>query len=226
MFEINHNLKIVEETILGSKIYCIDNFYKNPEEVADYIFNRSVPLWKIGQVPSYNNVYFNDKRLIKDDSRIIKVYEFLSDLCGGKIHYGSNGVSISTNMTRFAKSTFNDYKNCFWWPHLDSGYNGVVYFNKDDENSGTNLYHPNVMKTFEWEYKNSITEHYLCWRPKDKYNLLKSYKSKYNSLCLFDGSKFPHGMNICNDKFFSDIPISHLNVDWKYYRSNQVFFLF
>ena len=26
---------------------------------------------------------------------------------------------------------FNDYKNYYWWPHTDGGYNGIVYFNDD-----------------------------------------------------------------------------------------------
>ena len=109
---------------------------------------------------------------------------------------------------------FNDYENCFWWPHLDNGYNGIVYFNKDEENSGTNLYDPKVLHDSEWKFKDLAPEHYLCWRPKEKYSALKTFNSKYNSLCFFDGSKFPHGMNISNDIFFNQ------------YRCNQVFFFF
>ena len=38
-------------------------------------------------------------------------------------------------------------------------------------------------------------------------------KNIYNRLVLFDGDKFIHGMNIVNDRYFSDE-----------YRCNQVFF--
>ena len=42
MFELNSNLVIKEEILLGSKIFTIDNFYKNPDEVYDFLFNREV----------------------------------------------------------------------------------------------------------------------------------------------------------------------------------------
>ena len=47
MFELNPDLEIKEEILLESKIFIIDNFYKNPDEVYDFLFNRDVPLWKI-----------------------------------------------------------------------------------------------------------------------------------------------------------------------------------
>jgi len=221
MFQLNSNLEVKTEVLQGSIIYTIDNFYKDPEEVSDYIFNREVPLWKINQKPSYNSVYFNDRRLIKIEPKLLHVYIFLSRLC--KMKYAD--CAIFTNMTRFFRNDFNDYGNCFWWPHLDIGYNAVVYFNKDEENSGTNLYDQKVLDDSEWESKNADPEHYLCWRPKEKYSVIKTFKSKYNSLCLFDGSKFPHGMNITNDIYFSDIPLmSDSQVGWDNYRCNQAFF--
>ena len=222
MFELNKNLEVKEDSLLGSKIYTVDNFYKDPEEVSDYLFNREVPLWKLEERPSYNSVYFNDRRLIQTDFRLYDVYNFLSGLCGMSYDL----PTIFTNITRFSNNDFNDYENCFWWPHLDNGYNGIVYFNKDEENSGTNLYDPKVLHDSEWEYKNLAPEHYLCWRPKEKYSVLKTFKSKYNSLCFFDGSKFPHGMNITNNRFFRDIPLfSYPQVGWDNYRCNQAFFL-
>ena len=42
MFELNKNLEVKEDFLLGSKIYTVDNFYKDPEEVSDYLFNREV----------------------------------------------------------------------------------------------------------------------------------------------------------------------------------------
>ena len=53
---------------------------------------------------------------------------------------------IVTNMIRFSKNEFNDYENCFMWPHTDRGWNAIVYFNKDEEDSGTNLYDPKVLE--------------------------------------------------------------------------------
>ena len=222
MFEVNENLEVKVDYLMGSKIFTIDNFYKDPEEVSDYLFNREVPLWKIKESPSFNGLFFNERRLIEEDGRLENIYKFLSGLCGMSYEF----VDIITNMTRFCKDNFNDYKNCFWWPHTDRGWNGIVYFNKDEENSGTNLYDPKVLQEEEWQISLSTPEHYSAWRPKEKYSILKTFKSKYNSLCLFDGSKFPHNMNITNDRFFRDIPLfTYPQVYWDNYRCNQVFFL-
>ena len=37
MFDLSEDLIIQEELFLDSKIYSIDNFYKNPKEVHDYL---------------------------------------------------------------------------------------------------------------------------------------------------------------------------------------------
>ena len=221
MFEVNENLEVKVDYLMGSKIFTIDNFYKDPEEVSDYLFNREVPLWKIKESPSFNGLFFNERRLIEEDGRLENIYKFLSGLCGMSYEF----VDIITNMTRFCKDNFNDYKNCFWWPHTDRGWNGIVYFNKDEENSGTNLYDPKVLEEEEWRISMSSPEHYSSWRSKEKYSILKTFKSKYNSLCFFDGSKFPHNMNISNDRFFRDVPLfSYPQANWNNYRCNQVFF--
>ena len=147
MFEVNENLEVKLDYLLGSNIFTIYNFYEDPEEVSDYIFNREVPLWKIKESPSFNGLFFNERRLIEEDSRLENIYNFLSSLCD----MGYEFVDIVTNMTRFCKDDFNDYENCFWWPHTDRGWNGIVYFNKDEENSGTNLYDPKVLQEEEWQ---------------------------------------------------------------------------
>ena len=58
-----------------------------------------------------------------------------------------------------------------------------------------------------------VNEHYAPWRSKDEFELIKHLEPKYNRLVFFDGYKFPHGMNICTDRYFGEE-----------YRKNQVFF--
>ena len=53
MFELNPNLEIKKEILLESKIFIVDNFYKNPDEVYDFLFNRDVPLWKIEETSEW-----------------------------------------------------------------------------------------------------------------------------------------------------------------------------
>ncbi len=204
MFELNENLKIEKELFQGTIIYTIDDFYRNPQQLEKHLFRdiSSLPFHKDNEKPSYNGTYFEDRRHpARENRQLKKVYDFLSDLC--EQEYDSH--DITTNCARFKRHEFNDYKNYYWWPHTDGGYNGIVYFNDDNEN-GTNFY--NELKPVP-----EVNEHYAPWRSKDEFELIKHLEPKYNRLVFFDGYKFPHGMNICTDRYFGEE-----------YRKNQVFF--
>ena len=208
MFELSDNPVVDAEMFQGSIIFTIDNFYKYPDEINDYLFKEPAPLHKEYDNPTYNNVFFEDRRLRTYDKRLEPVLDFLSKFSSQKpLLY-----DITTNQTRFNDDEFNDYKNCIWWPHVDEGYNGIVYFNKNDTECGTNLY-SEITDIGEMKDYDSIPEHSAPWRQKEKYKKIKTLIPKYNRLVLFDGYKFPHGMNIVNDRYFSNE-----------YRNNQVFF--
>ena len=138
MFELNNNLEIKEELFQGTVIYTIDDFYRDPQQVENYLFRNisNLPLHKIEEKPSFNGIHFEDRRHpSKENFQLEKVYDFLSGLCGQSYE----GSDLITNCARFKRHEFNDYENCHWWPHKDTGYNGIVYFNDDDQN-GTNFY--------------------------------------------------------------------------------------
>ena len=206
MFEISKNNFIQMEIFQDSKIYTIDNFYQNPDSVLQYFLSVKPELWKVEQTPSYNSIYFEDRRHAIESDEITKIYEFLSFVCDrSPLH---NNL-ITTNAIIFKKKYFNDYKNNYWWPHLDQGYTGILYLNLNDCVSGTNLYEnlkPN-------EEPPNHPEHFVPWRSKDNWRLVKTLIPRYNRMVLFDGSKFWHGMNICNDDYFNES-----------YRLNQAFF--
>ena len=122
-------------------------------------------------------------------------------MCG----QGYEDSDIVTNCTRFKRHEFNDYKNYYWWPHTDGGYNGIVYFNDDSEH-GTCFYEELVEKP-------DVPEHYQPWGAKKDFIVIKTLEPKYNRFVFFDGYEFPHGMNICTDRYFGEE-----------YRKNQVFF--
>ena len=179
--------------------------------MADFLFNRDTPLWKDWEHPSMNGIHFNDKRLIQPDSELIHVYLLLSELCGqGQLL--KDDFALLTTMTRFTNNKFNDFENSIWWPHKDPGYNGIVYFT-EDENNGTNLYSPELESEEEWRLSRLIKEHEDPWRPKKRYKVLKHIEPRYNRMVLYNGKKFPHGMNICNNDYFKNT-----------YRMNQVCF--
>ena len=197
MFRLNEELQIIN-CPSNRPIFIIDDFYENPKEVEDYLFNRNSPLWKINDAGSKNGVYFEDRRFSIYDERLREAYDYLSELCGQKYF----SCDVNTNMTRFTKDSFNDYENCIWWPHKDTGYNGIVYFSDE---CGTCLYE-------DLGVDGDTVEHREPWRPKDNYKVLEKLVAKYNRMVLFDGM-IPHAMDICSDRYFGEE-----------YRKNQVFF--
>ena len=204
MFEINPKIEIKKEYLDETTIFLIDDFYEKPEEVFSFLFDReNIPLWKMEQKPTNNGVYFEDRRTIEYNYALKKVYEFLKGLC--KQYYGQ--PEVVTNVSKFYRDDFNNYKECIWWPHRDTGYNGIVYFSDE---CGTNLYSPDY---FDKSKRITTYEHKTPWVKKGEFKLLKTLEPKYNRLVFFDGLKLPHGMDICNDRFFDDE-----------YRYNQVFF--
>ena len=200
MFEINPKIEVKKEYLLDTTIFVVEDFYRNPDQVFDFLFNREIPLWKINQEPTSNGIHFEDRRTIEDWGSYIlkKVYVFLKKLCNQTYQK----PEIVTNATKFYKHDFNDYKNCNWWPHRDDGYNAIVYFNDE---CGTNLYSPDHVDELSHEHKDP-------WIQKGKYQVLKTLEPKFNKLVFFDGLKFPHGMDISNDTYFDK------------FRYNQVFF--
>ena len=211
IFEINDLSDIEVYEFDNSKIYCKDNFYKYPHKVIQYLNERHPPLWKIEQEGSRNTIDFEDRRHQINHNDMVKIYLKLSDLCG-QYAENNNYTKIITNYTRFSKNKNNNYNDNYWWPHRDKGYNGIVYLNDyDGEFCGTNLYDPNSILTNENEHSNP-------WVMKKNYNVICELKSKFNRFFLFDGLKYPHSMNIVDDKWFAD------NFKDAEYRINQVFF--
>jgi hypothetical protein len=206
MFEISKNINVNLEIFQESKIYIIDNFYEDPDSVLNFFLSHDADLWKKEETPSYNSIYFEDRSHGLDSNEITKVYNFLSFLCNQD---PINDTELATNLFKLKKCEFNDYQNNYWSPHKDCGYTGIVYFNDGDQVSGTNLYE-NLDPENE---PPNCPEHFDPWRSKDKWRLVKTLIPRYNRLVLFDGFKFFHGMNICNQDYFGEN-----------FRFNQVFF--
>lgn len=203
IFDFNEDSPIIVEDFMDSKIYYIDNFFKNPDDIVDFLHDTPGYVHHPSFIPSgmkdRNCIDFLDKRHEFTIDGIDKVNKYLSNICGQKSFYDPH--CLMSNMTKFFNTPFNDYENKYWWPHCDDGYNGIIYLNKDDISCGTNLYNlDNLDTTIDEEY-----EHTHPWRSKKHYSILKSIEPVYNRCVLFDGLKFLHGMNICNDKYFSDI---------------------
>lgn len=209
MFELNHRMNMQVEWCDGSPIYIIDSFYANPDNVVAFLTQELPPLWKVEHMESSPlETFYEHRRHRCSHEDLIPVYNYLSSICGQP---PANKIGkVVTNFVR-VKQQYRDLSNdFFWWPHVDEGYNGIIYLNENAEDfGGTNLYY-NTAPDIEPQLTGP---QFTPWRPKGHYKLLRRLDPKYNRLFLFDGRKFFHGMDVdASSKLFYS------------YRINQIFF--
>ena len=205
MFELNNKLEVKKQHLKNSTIYTIDNFYKHPDKILNFIERNPAHPHKIKEKNSLNMIHFEDLRHANYFSDLEKVCNFLKDIVRQEIKY--KDYNFLTNVTKFIDKNFNDYENNYWYPHKDFGYTALIYFNKVEADA-TNLY-----EDIGDDFKNikDTSEHSNPWRPKEKWKIIHTIKAKYNRCVMFDGLIF-HGMMLNNDMFFNK------------YRVNQVLF--
>lgn len=210
VFDLNEEVVVIRESFMGSNIYYIDDFYKNPDAVVETFNNKNNDLHDpIMDNPelSINGIQFEDRRHKYNTEELKVAYDRLSEICCQKPVFSN--TRVITNQVKFFKNDFNNYKDNYWHPHIDVGYNGIVYLNNNENDiSGTNLY-----RKIKPDLPYSRGEHVDPWRSKQNWELITTLKPAYNRCVLFDGVKFHHGMHICDDMYFGDE-----------YRLNQVFF--
>jgi|TARA_B100000085_G_C18395337_1_gene452178 hypothetical protein len=215
-FDVNKSTTIETEEIDGSKIWIFDNFYQYPDEVRDFILSTQPHVHKANDTKTWNTTHFLDLRH-NININVSNVFEFLKTF-SQQVYLNP---CVLTNYSKFLTDTsFNSYKTHYWWPHIDPGYTGIVYFN-DDEDNGTNLYELKNPEQYphyssgDNDAPDNIPEHWEPWREKHKYKLIKTLKPKYNRCVLFDAKKFLHGQHVAGERYFHDE-----------FRLNQVFFFY
>jgi len=193
MFEVNDNIKVHHEILLESDIYIVDNFFKDPTEIVEFLIKTNPQIWKEFECPSYNTIHFLDRRHTLKNENIAHIKKTISSMTNSSLF--DDPTLYFTNCMKLFKSEFNDYKNNYWCPHTDPGYTAIIYLNKDTF-SGTNLYEQVSEDYFPGP------EHYAPWRSKSKYKLIKNLQARFNRLVIFNGRKFLHGMAVDDDRFF------------------------
>ncbi|AOV60312.1 hypothetical protein S820908_165 [Synechococcus phage S-CAM9] len=205
LFDINPDCIVSWESIDKSRIWCIKDFYKRPDDIVEYIKSHE-PKYHKRHSKTRNGIEFHDMRH-GIDVDITHVYKFLQRFCR-QTYSTRNPKKLSTNYIRFEPVEFNSYKDHYWWPHYDSGFTALIYLNKDDDECGTNLYEfkePRINekgKMYDMEF--DIHEHVKPWKEKSRYKLIRSIPPTYNSCVIFDGAKFLHGQNVSNVRYFGE----------------------
>lgn len=197
IFDIN-NLNLSK---LNNFAFQIKDFYKYPDKIEN-LFDTTPPfIHKWQETNSLNTNKFIDcrhhiysKDFQQTEEKLYKVFN--RDISNAE------GI-IYTNFTKFLNID-DEFKQNYWWPHVDKNYfNCIIYFNKD-KCDGTNIY--NQLK------ENQGSEHSSPWQPKINYELLFNLESSYNTMVIFRSNLY-HGLAYNNHKFKDT------------FRKNQVIFI-
>ena len=207
-----------------SHFYWMDNFYKRPYDVYEYLLSIEQPLWKMGEDwelgrGTLNTKNFEDRRHMMKHPGMSSLYNKISGICNQE---SADVDEIVTNFTRFSRIDDNPYESHYWWPHHDGGYNGICYLSTNDE-IGTNLYKPLITDNpdlLPLDENNGVRdEHAIPWTPKNLWEIVVSFRSKFNRFAMFEGSYYYHSMNLTGEHYFGD------HYSDAEYRINQVFFM-
>ena len=186
---INNELVIHKELILGRPVFTVDNFLLDPDTFHDLCFSEVGELHKPDCPNTLNGVYFYDRRklvygeLVGQADALVKVLT----------HQDPCHDYFNTNELLLFDESYNNPQDNWWWPHIDDGYNMIIYMNKDGDDCGTNLYYPEDFIMDGYEHANP-------WIPKNKVRRITHLEGRYNRMVLFDGL-IPHGMNLVKGKY-------------------------
>lgn len=195
IWQINDDSEVKTVEVNGSNLYIINNFYKYPEKVLEFFKTKEATFHKFDTPNSKNRIEFQDRRHRFYFKEFEKVENHLAKIVGQQ---PKNKGLVLSNCFKFYDNTFNDWENKYWIPHIDFGYNAIVYF----DDAQTNLY----KKVMDHDF-NKLPEHQVCWIDKKYYEVLLTIQGKFNTLFAFDG-KIPHGQAIDSKKYTKEYRIT------------------
>ena len=201
--------EIRTEELGGKPMFIIDNFLQNPDKLYEIIFSSLGKYHKPDEKFSLNGLYFLDRRKHVTGELTDQVHNLVKELTG-EIPLVNH---LATNETLFFDEPFNDPENDWWRPHIDEGYNLIIYMSKDGDSCGTNIYNKDDFFNYDGFY---AYEHEQPWIPKKDIKRIKHIKGKYNRMVLFNGL-IPHGMNLVPNKFINKY---RRNIAGFYYNGN------
>ena len=207
-------MQIKERKVAGTRAYQIDNFYSHPEWILNHICS-TIPQPHGVKDSKSNGVEYADVRHTKALPELRYYHEIIENLVGGIKYnnFGRKGVIddkplLKTNFMQWRDTEFNDYKNCYWWPHYDNCWSCIIYLNHDASN-GTNIYRDKDDYFRKVQTKNE--EHHKPWHPKENYDLIDYLEPVFNRAYVFQAGKLMHGAAVNDETYFEKNGLFRLN---------------
>ena len=113
VFEVNLSSEVEEIplTYFERHYYQIDNFYKNPQAVLDYLDERChYALFKPNQKGSLNGKAFADRRHTGMHTGMYDTSHIIKKVCKAQ-NFRNDPNQILTNTFQMLDKDFNDYEN-------------------------------------------------------------------------------------------------------------------
>lgn len=198
-FSLNTRWDVTIQSYNNSYILFIDNVYKNPLKIYQYLKTAPIFSHKPTRQGSLNGKdfldgqhvlhphFYNDKGRQLLISKICKFYKL--------------------PLPKFPLYTFfNQFKllqdypglDYYWNIHIDNALNVLTYLNPDENISpGTSIYEP-ALKNLEQD--GSIGEHVHPWVHNKFFNEKLCLLSKFNSSVVFPG-EWPHSQKIIDNRY-------------------------
>ena len=188
-FQLNTNLEFIKEEVNGRPIVYVDNIYKNPDRVVEYLQNCPIISHKPQDPQAANGVeFFDGRQAITEayDRQWFDIHREASTLLGiSQNTYFQGGCMFNMTM-------LNSLPKGHWFPHTDPHcINGLVYLNKcNDYGPGTSFYN-----SFDY---NGGGEHFNPWC--DDADESHCILDRYNCAVFFNGDIY-HSMRLVGNTF-------------------------
>tara|TARA_B100001250_G_scaffold127832_1_gene108815 strand:- start:672 stop:1301 length:630 start_codon:yes stop_codon:yes gene_type:complete len=187
-FLLSDSIEYVKEDVNGKSIVYVDNIYKYPDRVVEYLQNCPIISHKSGESGAANGTDFYDGRQAITEAYDQRWFEVHMKSCAMLgVHRTDWNGGCMFNMSRL-----NSSPKGHWYPHVDINcINGLVYLNKsNDYGPGTSFY-----KSFDY---NGEGEHFNPWC--DDADETHCILDRYNCAVFFNGDTY-HSMRLVGDTF-------------------------
>jgi len=212
-FKINPNADVqkIDLPYFEKYYWQIDDFYIDPKAVNTFLDTEcEYKLFKEDE-PGLNGVKFEDKRHEGHHKGLEAVTFALMEVCKANKCRDEEDLIITNTFKVLDPDWGKQYKDNWWWPHLDWGWTALIYLN-EEPCEGTNLYHkPGMPKNAVHDGIDKLirqgaakhNEYVEPWTTRDNWILGANIPSKFNRAIIFP-SKIYHGMAIESDRWTND----------------------